>query len=442
MHARRFLLRVVALAGLLTLSSGHAQDWPQWRGPFFNGAGHKQPLPTTFSKTEGVAWTAPMSGPAASTPVIVGDRIFLTSTDAATRSLLALCLDRKTGRQLWSHTVAVGDRKDHRSNFASSSPLSDGTHVWFFYGQGDLLACTVEGREVWRRNIQKDHGPFAFGWTFSSSPILFDGRLYLQVLQRDVPVDGRGRTDGPNESYLLAMDPATGRDLWRHVRPSAAEGESLESFATPVPFTHEGRSEILVSGGDCFTGHDPVTGRELWRWGTWNPGKITHWRLVVSPVAGAGMALVAAPKGGPVFAIRSGQNGTLPADGYAWKSTEREVSSDVSTPLFYRGRFYVVNSDRRLILSVEPADGRVVWKGELPGGSKIEASPTAADGKIYVISHAGQAFVIDTGDEFKILHSTPMGGDQDLEVRSSIALAHGHLYLRTTDTLYAIGPRE
>ncbi|MBX3748260.1 MAG: PQQ-binding-like beta-propeller repeat protein [Verrucomicrobiae bacterium] len=443
MHSQPFFFRSLALSLLAVGLSTSAHDWPHWRGPQFDGSAPEQALPTTFSKTEGIAWTAAMPGEGASTPIIVGDRVFLSSVDNASRSLLAICLDRRTGRELWRHTVADGDRKDDRSNFASPSPVSDGSHVWFFYGQGEMLAYTLDGKEVWRRNIQRDHGAFAFLWTFSTSPLWYDGKLYLQVLQRNVPVQGRGRTDGPNESYLLAIDPLTGRDLWRQVRPSEAREESLEAFSSPVPFQFGGRTEILISGGDCLTGHDPATGRELWRWGTWNPTRITHWRLVPSPVAGGGVILGCGPKDAPIFAIKAGQSGTLPDSGYAWQSPERELSSDVSTPLFYRGRFFVLNKSQSMLLCADPATGKVLWKGQLPSRRQtIESSPTAADGKIYFMDFAGTVYVVDAdASEFRLLHTANMGGEADRSTRSSIAIAQGQLFIRTTGTLYAVGPR-
>ncbi len=437
---RRALTSVGVLLGLPIAVV--AQNWPHWRGPNHNGAAVEQKLPTTFSRTEGVAWTAPMPGEAASTPVIWGDRVFISSADAATRSLLAMALDRKTGKELWRHKIAEGDRRDNRSNYAAPSPVTDGAHIWYFFGQGDLAAYTVEGKEVWRRNIQKDHGTFAFLWTFASSPLLHEGRLYLQVLQRDVAVQGRGKTDGPNESYLLALDAGTGKDLWRMARPSEAREESREAFTSPVPWIDGGRTEILLTGGDCLSGHDPATGREIWRWGTWNPQRITHWRLVVSPVGGGGVALACGPKGSPIFAVKGGQKGTLADQGYAWTSSDRDLSTDVSTPLFYRNRFYVLNSDKRLLFCVEPADGRIVWKGEIPSRTKIEASPTAADGRIFAVNHAGEVFVLGTGDKFEVLHSTPLGDEGEKDIRASVAIAQGSLFIRTGKTLHAIGPRS
>jgi outer membrane protein assembly factor BamB len=252
-------------------------------------------------------------------------------------------------------------------------------------------------------------------------------------------VSGRGSRDGRHDSYLLALDPATGKELWRAVRPSDAREESLEAFSTPIPCTHAGRTEILVAGGDCFTGHDGETGREIWRWGSWNPSRTGHWRLVPSPVAGDGVALVCAPKGGAVYAVKLGQHGNLDDSALAWKSAGREVSTDVSTPLFYKGRFYVLNSDRRTLACVDPVSGKAFWVGQLDSRAKIEASPTGADDRIFVISHRGEVFVAGTGDEFKVLHTAAMGDEGDRDVRSSIAIAHGSLLIRTGSKLYCVG---
>ncbi len=427
---------LLLLANLLPAS---AENWPQWRGPLFNGSSSETGLPAKFSKTENVKWSIPMPGPSAATPVIWGGHVFVSTVDQEKKSVWALCFDRKTGKTLWEHEVAPGHSQDRQSNYASPSPATDGNLVVFFYGSGDLVAFDFAGKQIWSRNIQKEYGPFAFQWTFSTSPVLFQNKLYLQVLQRNVPVNGRGRAEGLNDSYLLALDPKTGKELWRHVRPSEAREESREAFTTPVPFTDHGLTELLVAGGDCLSGHDPATGAELWRWGTWNPTRITHWRLVPSPVGGGGVALACAPKGSPIYAVKLGGKGALDDSALAWKSQEREISSDVSTPLFYKGRFYVLNSDRKTLACLEPATGKVLWNGILESKAKIEASPTAADGKIYVINFRGDVFVLGTGEAFEVLGSAAMGEEGDNNIRSSIAISQGQLFIRTISHLYCVG---
>jgi outer membrane protein assembly factor BamB len=425
----------LALAGSLA----HAENWPQWRGPDFNGSSSETGLPSKFSKTENVKWTAPMPGPSAATPIVWNDRVFISSADDQKKSVWAFCLNRKTGKTLWEHEVGPGYGQDRQSNYASPSPATDGKLVVFFYGSGELVAFDLDGKQLWARNIQKDYGPFAFNWTFSTSPVLFQNKLYLQVLQRDVPVNGHGRADGPNDSYLLALDPRTGKELWRQIRPCEAREESREAFTTPTPFTDHGRTELLIAGGDCLSGHDADSGKELWRWGTWNPNRITHWRLVPSPTAGGGVALACAPKGSPIYAVKLGLKGTLDESAIGWKSQEREVSTDVSTPLFYKGRFYVLNSDRKTMTCLEPATGKVLWTGKLESRAKIEASPTGADGKIYVMNFRGDVFVMGTGDAFEVLNTAAMGEEGDDHIRSTISVSQGDLFVRAVSKLYCIG---
>lgn len=446
------------LALLLSLSASHparGENWPQWRGPEFNGSTREKHLPATFSPTENVVWQAPLPGPSGATPIVWGDHVFVSSVDDAAKTCVALAFDRRTGRELWRVKITDGVGRDSMSNFSNSSPVTDGKRVWFFFGTSDLVCLDFKGKEIWRRNLEKDYGQFAFLWTFSSSPVLYEGRLYLQVLQRNVPVSGRGLKDRPNESYLLALEPATGKELWRLVRPADARDESLEAFTTPTPYRHQGRSELLVAGGDCLTGHDPVDGRELWRWGTWNPTRITHWRLVPSPTAGDGVVLACAPKDAPVYAVKLGGKGTLPATDLAWQSyvqsTEdparagrsletRELSSDVPTPLFYEGKFYVLNGTKKKLICVEPA-GKVVWSGDLPGKGIFQATPTAADGKIYVMNFKGEVFVVRAGGaEFKLLHTAAMAEGED-KLRAAIPISHGQLFIRTAKTLYCVAAK-
>ncbi len=428
----------ILLVVLSVASSVQAENWPQWRGPHFNGSTDEKNLPVQWSRTENVAWSFDLPGASAATPVVWGDRVFVSTTDAKNECLKAICIDRKSGKKLWEHQVATGLRQDTRSNFASPSPATDGKLVVFFFGTGDLVAFDFQGKKLWSRDIQKDYGSFAFLWTFSSSPVLSDGRLFLQVLQRDTPVKGRGNER--NESFLLAFNSETGDELWRHVRPSDAVAESRESFATPVPFEHNGRHELLVAGGDVLTGHDPSSGKELWRSSDWNPEKIGHWRLVPSPVAGGGVVLACAPKGSPIYAVRAGENGNLGESGLAWTSEEsKALTSDVATPAFYDGDFFILRDVRnnRQLSRVNPKDGSVKWNIRLPGRKTYEASPLAADGKLYLVNFDADVVVVDAKNG-KILNNISMLDGKD-NVRSSIIAAQGHLFVRTNEKLYCIG---
>lgn len=444
---RSSLVLIAACAAVVAVRpSALAENWAHWRGPAFNGSSPEKQLPTEFSLTEGLTWSIDLPGPSAATPVVWGDRVFVSTTDDKTQSLLALCVDRGTGKILWNQRVSAGFAQDNRSNYSAPSPVTDGERVIFFFGNGELVAFDLSGKRLWQRNLQKDEGAFGFLWTFSTSPTLHNGVLYMQVLQRDTPVDRSKPLDGsaggkPVDSYLLAVNPETGRNLWKHVRPSEAKVESREAFTTPIPFNGAGRDELLVAGGDCLTGHDPKTGKELWRWGTWNESRISHWRLVPSPVAGGGVILACAPKKEPVFAVKAGLNGDHEGDASAltWTSGDKsDVSTDVPTPAFAEGDFFVLSDVRKMMCRVAAADGSIKWSVELPGFKKWRASPTVADGKVYLMNHGGEVMVLAAKDG-KVLHTTNMGEERADNIRSSVVVSEGQLFFRTHQHLHCVG---
>lgn len=430
---------MIAGAFLVSVQVAGAADWCHWRGPHFNGSSPESGLPTSWSKTENVLWGIALPGPSAATPIVSGDHVFVPSADAANDTLWAHAFDRRTGSERWRKRIGTGISRDRLSNYASPSPVTDGKVVVFLYGNGKTAGFDFSGRELWSRDLAKDFGEFAFGWTFAASPLLHGNRLYYQVLQRDVPVQGRGRSDGPIESYLLAVDPTTGRDLWRHVRPSEAVAESREAFTSPIPhMSPAGRGELLVAGGDCLTGHDLATGSELWRWGTWNPKRIGHWRLVPSPVSGMGVILACGPKREPVYAVRADGVGRLTDAALAWKSKDQpDVTSDVPTPLFFQDDFFVLSDLRKTLARVDPISGVPKWIVPTPGRAKYEASPTGADGRIFLINFAGDVAILDAEDG-DVLHVIPMGEERDDQIRSTVAIAHGQVFIRTNSKLFCI----
>ncbi|MHC4324480.1 MAG: outer membrane protein assembly factor BamB family protein [Planctomycetota bacterium] len=162
---------------LVVGSVAQAGDWPHWRGPFFNGTTDEKNLPTDWSQTEGIAWSVDLPGSSAATPIIFKDRVFLSGVDSNKDVLLAMCFDRTSGKLLWQHEIAKGISRDNRSTFAASSPVTDGKIVVFFYANGDLVCFDNSGKRKWARNLHEDYGEFAFGWTFASSPTLFEERI-------------------------------------------------------------------------------------------------------------------------------------------------------------------------------------------------------------------------------------------------------------------------
>ena len=431
---------ITIAAGLLFCSqlSSPADNWPQWRGPLFNGSTSEKNLPTLWSTSENVVWKTALPGSSGATPAIWGDHVFVSSPDAQ-KNLNLICLNRVDGTVRWQKQVAVGDKVIGRNNAASPSPVTDGKTVFVIFATGDLAAYDFSGKELWTRNIGKDFGKFANMWLYGSSPLLYKGKLYIQVLQREpIPPDYTHAIDDKphRESYLLCLDPKTGKDLWRHIRKTQAQMESNESYSTPIPFEGKNGTEILIVGGNCATGHDAKTGGENWRCDGLNAKDGQWMRTVPSPVTGAGMIFVCAPKKEPVFAIKSGGKGNITATHVAWKFDE--YPSDCVTPLFYQDKLYVLDGDKQMVTCLDPKTGEKKWQGNLGVRDIFRGSPTGADGKIYCISERGTVVVLEAGKEFKILSTIPMSEEP---CRASIAASQGQLFIRTAQNLYCIGKK-
>jgi outer membrane protein assembly factor BamB len=441
------------LLTLLSLATSfvHAENWPSWRGPNQDGSSSEKGLPAKFSKTEGVKWSVDVPGISASVPVVWGDKVFLTAPIMDEKKLVGLCYDAKTGKELWRKVIFEGGLQwDNKSNLASPSPVTDGERVVFLFANSIAASYDFAGNQQWKRNVGETHGDFATQWTYGSSPALDGGKLYIQVLQRNEPFEFQGFSKGTAgkdmTSYILALDPNTGKDLWKQLRPTPAQIESLEAFSSPVFCDHGGKRLMLISGSDTLTTHDAATGKEIARLRTWNlagDGYNKFFRLVPSPVVGDGVALVCAPKNSPVFAMSLDSKGMEVQP--LWTSDPKAVTTDVSTPAFYDGKFYVLDSGRRTVSCVEPKTGKVLWSGETTSKAKFESSPTVADGKLYATNFWGDVYVVKAGgDKFELLSVNEMGngtkpnGDAN-SVRSSIAVANGCLFIRTQDKLYCVG---
>lgn len=428
------------VAGWLTaLLSSHllAADWPQWRGPLFNGATTETNLPVRWDRTNNVAWVAAMPGRSFATPIVSGDLVFTTSSDT-TGDLWLLALDRRQGSVTWRAKLGTGDEQVGKNRMTAPSPATDGRLVVAFFATGDLAAFDRSGKELWRRDLSKDYGRFAYMWLYGGSPLLLDGRVYLQFLQRDVPTYKHAQDDKPaRDSFLLCLDARSGKELWRQLRPTDAIEESHEGYATPTPVEVNGQIQVVLAGGNYVTGHAPDTGAELWRCGGLNLKTPKYGRTIPTPVAGAGMIFACGPQRERLVAIRAGGKGLVTGTHLAWQFTE--FAPDVCTPLFYRDRLFALDGDRQTLTCLEPKTGEKLWQGRLPVREVFSASPTGADGRIYCLSENGTAVVLEAGHEFKVLETIEMDEGPTM---ASIAASHGHLFIRTAQNLYSIGPRE
>ena len=424
------------LVALCVPAAVFGENWPQWRGPFFNGSTTETNLPSEWSKTQNVAWAAALPGYSGATPAVWGDSIFVSSPDDE-NSLLLLCVDRKSGQVRWQRKVAAGNFEKGRNNCASPSPVTDGRRVFIMFATGDLAAFDFSGTQLWHRDLAAEYGRFAINWIYGSSPMLYRDQLYVQVIQNRKVEYAHAQDGKPDrDSFLLCLDPATGKNLWRHIRPTDAISEAQEAYTTPIPCESAAGTEIIVVGGNYVTAHSAADGTELWRCAGLNLRGERFWRVVPSAVVANGFIIACGPKRDPMLGIKDGGHGLVTATHLAWKSTE--FPSDCATPLFYNHRLFVFDGDRQVLTCVQPETGQKLWQGRLDVHEIFRASPTGADGKIYCISENGTAVVLSAGDEFKVLATIPMG---ESPVRASIAASQGQLFIRTAKNLYCIEKR-
>jgi outer membrane protein assembly factor BamB len=426
----RFLF-VAVLAGFLGGSA--VANWPQWRGPHLNGTSSTaKNLPVRWSTTENVVWRTKLPNAAAATPIIWNDTVFVTSAEegfsqasGANDKLFLLALNRKDGSIRWRVQVGEGNRVQRKQNMASPSPVTDGKHVWIMTGTGWLTGLDFSGKKIWQRNIEKDYGAFGLNHGYASSPLLHEGRLYIQVLHGM-------KTDDP--SYAFVVDGATGKTIWKVERPTDAISESPDDYSTPVLVRSAGALQLVISGGDYVTGHDLTSGRELWRMGGLNPDNDRAYRTIASSVVLDGVVYTTSTRGRPFIAFRPGGKGDITGTNLVWKN---DLGSDVPTPTTDGKWIYVVN-DRGIVVSFDPKTGKVVWDRQRIEPGTYSASPVVADGKIYATNEEGTTTVFATGEEFKILAVNKLA-DHTL---ATPAVADNQIFIRTDNYLYCIAEKK
>lgn len=408
--------------GALSFSICFGDNWPQWRGPGLNGISAESDLPLTWDRDKNVSWKLPMPDRSGSTPIIWGETIFLNVAEGDDLHLWAV--ERIDGNVLWKRHLSGGNTMMRKQNMSSPSPVTDGEAVYVMTGTGFLKGFDFDGNELWSRDIQKDYGEFGLNWGYASSPLLYRNSLYVQVLHGM-------KTDDP--SYILRIDKKTGRTIWRVERPTDAIRESPDSYTTPALLKYDDRVEIVITGGDCVTGHDPETGRELWRANGLNPTNNPWFRIVASPVVSEGV-IYAPTREKPLLALKAGGRGDVTESHLLWSF---EHGPDVPTPVTDGTYFYSIN-DKGIAYCLDAKTGETVWGPERLQPGTYSSSPVLADGKIYITNEDGVTSVIKAGPRFEILAENDVGE----YTLSSIAISQGQIFQRTAGHLYAIGQRR
>jgi outer membrane protein assembly factor BamB len=425
----RLLPAILALTAVCTAArSLAAEDWPQWRGAKLDGISGEKDLPTKWSQSEGIAWKLPLPGQAGATPVIFGDRIFLTSVDGS--NLILMCIGTD-GKELWRQTVGAGNKavRDDEGNFASPSPCTDGQQVWTLMGTGELACFTAGGKAVWKFNVQDRYGRLNIQFGLASTPVLDNGRLYLQLIHGD----GNPAT---REARVVCLDGATGKEIWQVERPSDGRAECEHSYASPVLYRDGERGFLLSHGNDYIVAHDLQDGHELWRCGDLNPKGSYNptLRFVASPVAVPGFIVVPSAKKKGVLCLKPDGTGNITdkSEFSHWRWTDG--TPDVPSPLVVDGIVYLCD-EGGFFSAAEAKTGELFYSKKPTARGRHRASPVYADGYIYSVGREGVVTVVKTGKEFQIVSQNDMGEP----ITSSPVISNGRIYLRSFNALYAIG---
>lgn len=421
---------VAALSLCLFAAEVRADNWPQWRGPTGNGLSTEKNVPIQWTEKENVAWRLALPGRAGATPIVWGDRIFLTSVDG--ENLVLMCINTG-GTELWRRTVSTGNKivRGDEGDAASPSPVTDGKHVWATMGTGDIACFDFDGKKTWKLDLEARYGQFHTQFGMTSTPVLYEDRLLFQFIH--------GNMRGPKEeAFVLGLDKLTGKELWKRDRFTKAHTENRHSYASPIMYQDDHTTLFVTHGGDYVVAYDVNDGREIWRRGGLNPHddpkREYHptLRFVASPVAGEGIIVVPTAKQQKVIAIRPDGKGDITDDESALVWERPRDTPDVPSPLIHDGLVYLCRENGNLIC-LDAKTGKEHYE-KRTYSDRYRASPVYADGHIYVTSRRGVITVVKAGPEFEMTAQNSLGE----EMSASPAISNGTLYLRTFDALWAI----
>ncbi len=415
---RRFLA-AITLVCLPILA--RAEEWPRFRGPTGQGVSTEKSLPKKWGWNENIVWKAEIPGDGWSSPIVWGDRVFVTTATEDGQSCRILALSRVEGKQLWNLEVCR-QKKTHKidkNSYATPTPVTDGENVYAVFNDGSIAAVAVEGKPMWVNRDVKYYSQHGLG----GSPILYHDIL---IMSFDGSSAGEDKTIGwqkPwDQSFLLGLDKKTGKERWR-----ARRGLSRIAHTTPIVINADGRDTLISTAGDVIQGFDPDSGARLWSVRAEGEG------VVPSPVFGDGLVFAASGFGNPrLRAVKLKQDGEETTRKVVWE-TNRNVPM-MPSAVFVKPYLFVV-SENGFAMCLEAATGKVKWRERL--GGNYSASPVAADESIYFLSEEGETVVVPANGKFEIIARNSLRES----CQASMAVAQGQLFIRTQKHLFCIGSK-
>lgn len=399
-------------------------DWPSWRGPFGNGSVSTGSYPTSWTVGD-VIWTFALPGKGTSTPIIAGDRIYLTTPDGGQDAVLALDM---RGKELWRTRLGGESKPKHKTlgSSCNASPVTDGKGIFVYFRSGRLVTLELDGSVRWVNDIAAKFGPEKLFWDQGTSPVVTDDYVILARMH-----------DG--DSWIAAFDKTTGALRWRQRRNyDGLPNENNNAYTTPVLFNHHGRAALLVWGADHLTAYSAADGSLLWTCGRFNPDGTAYWPAIASPVICGNRAIVPAGRDdrrgqSQMHAIKIDGRGDVTDTHRLWKRAD--IGVFVSSPAAYKGRVYLLRPQGNLVC-LDPVSGKTIWSESLPRtGARFFASPMIANGILYAAREDGVVFAAHVEDKFTLLSENPMGE----RIIASPALADGRLLLRGDAHLFCVG---
>jgi outer membrane protein assembly factor BamB len=408
----RKLILAVALFWPAPSTSGQqpATDWPCWRGPKADGVAEGHNLPIRWSKTENVRWSVKLPGWGTSSPVALGDRVFVTSHLKDKKSLLTLCFDRNSGKELWRHDFGFGVNQptNEKSNLAVNTPAATEDAVYVAFGNADIARYSHYGKLIWVKRYLPHFGDPKMAWGYGVSPLVLDDSVLFPWNHHNGPC------------FLIGLDKKTGDFAWKKARPIGT------AHATPLLIEHHGQKDILVPGQNRLTAFDARTHAELWRYGE-GAGPYNG-EIISSPVYGDGLVFVQLWRESKIHAIRLTGKSQPPEA--VWVS--KKPGPVESSLLYYRGLLYAL-MDNGVLVCLDGKTGEELYRERL--GAACNSSPIASDGHVYLSDNEGKTFVVRAGRGFKLLETNSLGE----RITASPAITGNWLIYRTDSHLYCIG---